>query len=307
MEITKAPRSLITIKKQQSIFSEWINNHLSFDTKKSYVSVLKSFERFLHSHKIQLTNINQINRKMAIAYRDSLVSRSLSNKTICLHLSTLSSVINWFILEGQFDNKPNPISQIKRPSNKELKRVKFYLSDDEIQRMLNSFKHLHLKTAFMIMAHSGQRAGSVLRLQVKNVSVFNDRLVISLKTKGAKTRVVALTKATEGYLKELLLSKSNPDDFLFTGRGQNKPLSLRSFNKSLKASVKRANIKKNVSSHTMRRSLISKMMLNDVPLDKIVSCVSFHQDINMLYHYRSSETYDLEKNPILEMENSKIE
>ncbi len=307
MEITKAPRSLITIKKQQSVFSEWLNNNLSSDTKKSYVSVLKSFEKFLNSHQIELTNINQINRKMAIAYRDSLVSRDLSNKTVCLHLSTLSSVINWFILEGQFDNKPNPISQIKRPSNKELKRVKFYLSDDEIQRILNSFKSLHLKTAFMIMAYSGQRAGSVLRLKVKDVSVYENRLVVSLTAKGKKTRVVALTRSTEACLKELLLSKLSPDDFLFIGRGQNRPLSLRSFNKSLKTSCKRANIQKNVSSHTMRRSLISKMMLKGVPLDRIVSCVSFHQDINMLYHYRSSETYDLEKNPILEMENLKTE
>lgn len=57
----------------------------------------------------------------------------------------------------------------------------------------------------------------------------------------------------------------------------------------------------------MRRSLISKMMLKGVPLDKIVSCVSLHQDINMLYHNRSSETYDLAQNPILEMENLKTE
>jgi len=111
----------------------------------------------------------------------------------------------------------------------------------------------------------------------------------------------------ETFIKELIKSKAD-DDFLFIGRGQkDKHLTLRSFNKTLKAKAKKAKIKKEVSSHIFRRSLLSKLILKGHSLDKIKDSVSFHSDVNTLYEYRSNQEYELKENPLLAMEYHKTE
>jgi phage N-6-adenine-methyltransferase len=306
MELTKTPQKALVLRKQQSIFSDWLNNQLSPQTRRTYFSVLKSFEAFLRSHEIVLENIKQVKPKMIMAYRDHLTNKGLANKSVNLHLATLSSVFEEYFYKGEL--KENPVSRVKRPDSS-TKKIKHHLSDRELERLIGTFteKQFHLKCAFVVMATTAQRGSSILSLKKKDIHNLEGKMVLSLKVKRGKQRLLPVPMLAESLLKELIQGKGD-DDFLFVGRNQlNKPLTLRSFNKTLKVKAKKSRIKKEISSHTMRRSLLSKLIMKGHSLDKIKDSVSFHSDINTLYQYRSNQEYDLKDNPLLAMEYHKTE
>lgn len=307
MELTtKNPTNLVAVENQQSIFRDWLTNQLSPETRKTYFSVLQSFERFLRSHQIVLENVRQVKTEMIIAYRDSLINRGLANKSVNLHLATLSSVFQEYFFKGEI--KANPVARVKRPDSS-TKKPKPHLTDREVERFFEAFseKEFHLKTACVVFATTAQRGTSILNRKKKDIHHLDGRMVLSLKLKGGKQKLLPLPMLAESFVQELIKNKSD-EDFLFVGRGQtNKHLTLRSFNKTLKAKARKAKIKKEVSSHIFRRSLLSKLILKGHSLDKIKDSVSFHSDVNTLYEYRSNQEYDLKENPLLAMEYHKTE
>lgn len=306
MELIKTPAELTTVQEQQSIFRDWLSNQLSPETRKTYFSVLKSFEAFLRSHEVVLQNVRQVKPAMISSYRDSLINRGLANKSVNLHLATLSSVFQEFFFKGEI--KANPVDGVKRPDSS-TKKPKPQLTDRELERLFEAFseKEFHLKCACVVFGTTAQRGTSILNRKKKHVLTLDGRLVLSLKLKGGKQRLLPLPMLAESYIRELMKDKED-DDFLFVGRGQkNKHLTLRSFNKTLRTKARKAKIKKNVSSHIFRRSLLNKLILKGHSLDKIKDSVSFHSDVNTLYEYRSNQEYELKENPLLAMEYHKTE
>lgn len=79
-------------------------------------------------------------------------------------------------------------------------------------------------------------------------------------------------------------------------------MSVASFNETLRAKARKARIKKQISSHTFRRSLLTKLISKDYNLDKIKEGVSFHSDISTLFIYKFSQEMELKDNPILDLE-----
>lgn len=306
MELTRQPTKMVVVQTQQSIFRDWLKNQLSPETRKTYSSVLKSFESFLRSHEIVLKNIGQVSTEMGIAYRDSLINRGLSNRSVNLHLATLSSVFQEFFFKGEIT--VNPIARIKRP-DRSAKKPKPQLTDRELERLFEAFseREFHLKTACVVLGTTAQRGSSILKLKKKHVLTLDGRLVLSLKLKGGKQRLLPLPMLAENFVRDLLKDKED-EDFLFIGRGQkNKHLTLRSFNKTLKAKARKAKIKKEISSHVFRRSLLHKLIFKGHSLDKIKDSISFHADVKNLYEYRSSQHYELKENPLLAMEYHRTE
>lgn len=127
-------------------------------------------------------------------------------------------------------------------------------------------------------------------------------MILSLKIKRNKQRLLPVPSSAEALLKELIQNKKD-DEYLFVGRNQvNKPLSVASFNETLRVKARKARIKKQISSHTMRRSLLTKLISKGYNLDKIKEGVSFHSDISTLFIYKSSQEMELKDNPILDLE-----
>lgn len=306
MELTRPPQIAIAVQRQQSIFKDWLMNQLSSETRRAYLSVLKSFEGFLRSQKIVLENIRQVKPEVLISYRDHLIAKGLANRSINLHLSCLSSVFQEYFFKGEI--KTNPVARVKRPDST-TKKPKFHLTDREVERIFEAFseKEFHLKTACVVLATTAQRGTSILSRKKKHIHYLDGRMVLSLKLKGGKQKLLPLPMLAESFVKLLIKDKAD-EDYLFIGRGQKeKHLSLRSFNNTLKAKARKAKIKKEVSSHTFRRSLLSKLILKGHSLDKIKDSVSFHSDVNTLYEYRSNQEYELKENPLLAMEYHKSE
>jgi site-specific recombinase XerD len=131
----------------------------------------------------------------------------MANKSVNLHLATLSSVFQEYFFKGEI--KTNPVARVKRPDSS-TKKLKVQLTDREIERMIEAFseKEFHLKTAFILFATTGQRGTSILNRKKKHIHYLEGRMVLSLKLKGGKQKLLPLPMLAESHVKELIKDKS---------------------------------------------------------------------------------------------------
>jgi phage N-6-adenine-methyltransferase len=285
--------------RQKELFEEWLLRQ-SPKTRITYSFCLKKFLCFLKSHDINLSDIKKINSKMIMLYKDFLISKNLSNKYMSLNLATLSSCFDFYYREQVIEK--NPCDIIRRPPQ-DTKKLKQVLTPAEIERLEQAFRdnEQHLKTLFIVLTETGQRISSILNLKKKDILDLENRKVIGVLLKRQKQRLLPLTRKAEHALIELSKGK-NDDEYIFTARGSKEMISIVSFNKTLKRKAIKARIKKSISSHVFRRTLINGLIEKGHSLDSIKNGVSFHSDIQTLYSYRVNEQQDLINNPILKNE-----
>lgn len=304
MELTRPPKNELLVykskKSSKSVFENWLLNQ-NPSSRRTYKSVLKGFFSFIESQGLKIKDPKEISTKQILVYRDFLSSKGFSNKYQNLHLSVLSSMFQSFVFDQIIES--NPCSRVKRPPS-DTKKIKHHLTDREIERLLATFteKQLNLKTLFVVLCSTGQRISSILNLKKRDIQYLQNRMILSLKIKRNKQRLLPVPSSAEVLLKELIKDKKD-DEYLFVGRNQfNKPLSVASFNETLRVKARKARIKKQISSHSFRRSLLTKLISKGYNLDKIKEGVSFHSDISTLFIYKSSQEMELKDNPILGLE-----
>ncbi len=309
MELTRPPKNELLVykskKSTKDIFEKWLLNQ-SPTSRRTYKSILKSFFGFLESQGLKIKEPKEITTKQILIYRDHLSSKGFSNKYQNLHLSVLSSMLQSFVFDQIIE--ANPCSRVKRPPS-DTKKIKHHLTDRELERLLATFteKQFTLKTLFLVLTSTGQRISSLLNLKKQDIQWLDGKMILSLKIKKNRQRLLPVPSSAEVLLKELIKEKKD-DEYLFVGRSQvNKPLSVASFNETLMVKAKKARIKKQISSHTFRRSLLTKLISKGYNLDKIKEGVSFHSDISTLFIYKNSQEMELKDNPILDLEYHKTE
>jgi phage N-6-adenine-methyltransferase len=286
---------------QKDVFETWLLRS-SQKTRITYSFCLKKFLNFLKSHDIVIRDINQINSKSIMLYSDYLKSENLSNKYINLQIATLSSCFDFYYREQVIEK--NPCDVIRRPPQ-DTKKLKQVLTPAEIERLEQAFRdnEQHLKTLFIVLTETGQRISSILNLKKKDIFDLEGRKVIKLKLKRDKQRLLPLTRKAENAL--LLLAKDkNEDEYIFKARNSNKVISICAFNKTLKRKALKAKVKKRVSSHIFRRTLIHHLIKTH-SLDAIKDGITFHSDVNTLYSYKIDEEKALLENPIIKNEYNK--
>lgn len=309
MELTRPPKNELLVykskKSTRDVFANWLLNQ-NPTSRRTYKSILKSFFSFLETQGLKIKDPKEISTKQILIYRDFLSSKGFSNKYQNLHLSVLSSMLQSFVFDQLIE--ANPCSRVKRPPS-DTKKIKHHLTDREIERLLATFteKQATLKTLFVVLYSTGQRISSILNLKKGDIQWLDGRMILSLKIKRNKQRLLPVPSSAEALLKELIQNKKD-DEYLFVGRNQvNKPLSVASFNETLRAKARKARIKKQISSHTFRRSLLTKLISKGYNLDKIKEGVSFHNDISTLFIYKNNQQMDLKDNPILDLHYSQSE
>lgn len=291
--------------RQKELFEEWLLRQ-SPKTRITYSFCLKKFLCFIKSHDINLRDIKQINAKMILLYKDFLISKNLSNKYLNLQISVISSCLNYYFQEQIIEK--NPCDVIRRPPQ-DTKKLKQVLTPAEIERLEQAFRpsEIHLKTLFIVLTETGQRISSILNLKPIHIMDLEGRKVIQLKLKRDKQRLLPLTRKAENALLELAKNKQ-PDEFIFTARSSTELISIVSFNKTLKRKALKAKVKKVISSHLCRRTLLHNLLSQGRhSIDSVKENVSFHSDVNTLYQYRVNQEQSLMLNPIIKNEWGKSE
>ena len=106
-------------------------------TQDIYEGVLDSWCAFLCSEGEPLTDeltVKSLQPSLLRSYEVSLVSSGHSARTVCQHMSALSSFCRWLMLRGLLDS--NPVKRVSRP--KVEKRLPYFYKEEALRQYLES-------------------------------------------------------------------------------------------------------------------------------------------------------------------------
>ena len=276
-------------------------NH-SLNTINSYLSDLKSFEKYLVKRKISLKQI--INETEILQKYFRYLNRTkISPTSIKRKYSSLSSYFSYLIDRKII--KKNPLNGIYTPKLK--KKLPTILSIEEIKRIFNQSENtdnellgLRDRCIIELLYSCGLRVSELCELKINNIQF--DANVIRFYGKGNKERIIPLTFYAKEWLEKYLYQsrqilsnrKSSEQKFVFLSNN-GKRLTRAAIWQSIKKYVNAAGITKTVSPHTFRHSFATHLVDGGANLIEIQKLLG-HSDISTteIYVHLSKEFIDSE-------------
>ena len=276
-------------------------NHSS-NTINSYLSDIKSFEKYLIKRKI--TFKKTINESDVVKKYFRYLSRSkISSTSIKRKYSSLSSYFS-YLLDRKIIKK-NPLNGIYTP--KLIKKLPTVLSVEEIEKIFkqsensdNELLGLRDRCIIELLYSCGLRVSELCSLKINNLQF--DSNVIRFFGKGNKERIIPLTFYAKEWLEKYLYQsrqilsnrKSSEQKFVFLSNN-GKRLTRAAIWQSIKKYVKAAGIVKTVSPHTFRHSFATHLVDGGANLIEIQKLLG-HSDISTteIYVHLSKEYIDSE-------------
>jgi site-specific recombinase XerD len=245
------------------------NKGLSKNTEEAYKSDIEQFFGFAKKSLKELTFTDFVD------YRNYLTSRGNTSKTVNRKFSSLKSFIN-FCLQSNVISK-NPLDGLVLPRAEVSKGTSAFL-DNEIEAVLEAskrdiFDHLVFKLLFNL----GLRRSELVNIKLSDIVKKDGHVVLRVKGKGSKTREIALTFGLQEIINKYLSVRSKESELLI-------PVSDKAIYRMVKRYTKELGIEKNLSPHSCRASIISKMFEENIPAIDIARFAG-HTSINttMLY------------------------
>ncbi|MGW8123258.1 tyrosine-type recombinase/integrase [Roseivirga echinicomitans] len=228
----------------------------SDNTIKSYVPLFEEFINHFPKEDLDALNDRHVMEFSRFLVTERKVSTSYQNQAI-------NSIKFYFekVLGGR-----RKLYFVERPRQEQS--LPTVCSVEEIQLILSSIKNIKHKAVLSIIYSAGLRISEAINLPIK--AIDSDRMQIHIKNaKGKKDRYTILSKTALGLLR-VYFKKEKPHYWLFEGMGstKEKPVqySSRSIQNILKAALKKTDIKKNVTVHTLRHSFATHLLENGTDL-----------------------------------------
>ncbi len=233
-------------------------------------------------------NINKDLLKLSSKDIEHFISSlNLESSSISNYLSSFKTFYNYYIKIGML--KENPILLIDSPKLK--KHLPTYLTIDEIDKLLN----IEIKDAFSarnkslleLLYATGLRISELVNLEFKNIDL-ND-CIVRIMGKGSKERIVPINDTAIKYLKIYVkdyrhcLVKKEQNNYVYLNN-HGKKMTRQGVFKMLKKRTLEANIKKDVSPHTLRHSIATHMLENGADL-RIIQEFLGHESISTTQIY----------------------
>jgi len=246
------------------------NKGYSEHTIRNYVSDVKQFFLYLHSHE-QRTAVEKADYYII---RGFLADRFDSNKksSLARKLSSLRTFYQYLIREGR--SKVNPAAVMATPKREQ--QLPSFLSVDDMFRVIeapgrDSFIHARDQAMLEFLYGSGLRVSELVGLNLADVK--KNIQVLRIWGKGQKERIVPFGnkahQALELYLtkrKALLIKKYNNNDkdsgaekALFLNRSGER-LSTRSVARRLDYYIHQLGLPRDVSPHALRHSFATHLL-----------------------------------------------
>ncbi len=252
---------------------------LSQNTINSYRNDLKNFDIFMKQNIISVTNKDILN------YLD--YQKNQTARTIAHNLTVINSFYNFLLEEKIIES--NPCLNISSP--KIPKKLPNYLTEEEVNKLLN----ITLKTPYdyrnkamlETLYATGLRITELCNLKITDIDLNN--CFLRVIGKGKKERIVPLSDLAIKYLNIYIkqyrneILKEKDSDYIFISNSQ-KNISRQGFFKIIKAQMKIADIKKNVSPHVLRHSFATHLLKHGADL-RIIQELLGHEDIQTTQIY----------------------
>jgi site-specific recombinase XerD len=185
---------------------EWFANLGNVETRRAYENALKDFMNFTGIQNPE--EFRMVTRAHIIAWRDDLLSRSLSSMSIRHRLSALSSLFEYLCEKNTVTH--NPVKGVKRPAVESYEGKTPAIGDHQARELLdapdaNSLKGKRDRAILATLLYHALRRDELCRLKVKDFKQERRGVPhIKISGKGGKTRYVPLHPAASGLIHDYL-------------------------------------------------------------------------------------------------------
>ncbi len=244
-----------------------IERNYSVHTLVNYRNDISAFLRFV-KEKIHVSNPRSLTRKHIRDFLLELQRHELKDSTILRKISSLRSFFGFLMRQKILEtNLLNYVSQIHR-----RKPVPDFLDEDEIRLLLESFdisKSVELRDSAIleIIYATGIRVGELVNLDLGDIDIWSG--IVTVRGKGNKERIVPINDLALERIR-LYCEKADNKGIAFAKRDKKRAplftnsrgnrLTSRTVYNIVKKYMKRANISKKVSPHTLRHSFATHLL-----------------------------------------------
>jgi integrase/recombinase XerD len=141
---------------------------------------------------------------------------------------------------------------------KEGRKLPAVLSQSEVKAIFNATDNLKHKAILMTIYGAGLRVSEAANLKISDIDSKNMQIFIR-QGKGKKDRYSLLSKNNLDILREYW-KRYKPTEYLFPGKNNNNPVSVRTIQKIFEHSAQKAGIKKEASVHTLKHSFATHLL-----------------------------------------------
>jgi len=270
----------------QQIHQRLIIKRYSPSTVSTYLSCLTHFFNF---HKTK--NPETLSKQDILYYLEFLVKKGYSKSSQNQYINSIKFYYEKFLeREKQYYFIDRPIKDKKLP---------IVLSKEEVQSLFNQVYNLKHKTILVLIYSCGLRISELINLKINDIDT--QRMLIQIRnSKGNKDRQVQLAEQIHQLIKRYN-NEYNPKQFLFNGLNSFQ-YSTASIQKIIKRAAIKADIRKNVTPHTLRHSFATHLLEDGIDI-RYIQTILGHSNIQttQIYTHVSSRHLKNIKNPTDDM------
>ncbi|SKA02093.1 site-specific tyrosine recombinase/integron integrase [Selenihalanaerobacter shriftii] len=216
-----------------------------------YLGHIKRFIKFHKKHPKKLKQ-KDVRKYLLVLLEQQKTSHSYANQAL--------SAIKFLYKEVL--QKEEVTFNLTRPKKEE--KLPVVLSEQEVIKILDSIDNYKHRAILFLTYSAGLRVSEVVNLKADDID--SDRMLVRVKQgKGRKDRYTLLSEKALKVLREYA-KRYSLDEWLFPGGKKGKHLTERSVQRVFKKACRKANIRKNVSIHSLRHSFATHLLENGVDL-----------------------------------------
>ena len=259
----------------------YIEKGLSQNTVKAYEADISAFINWIKENtKLKLKDIKEENINKYISY---LFELNLKSSSVNRKISSIKSLYMFLVKKNILKN--SPVNEVISP--KQEKYLPFSMSEDEVDKLLNSPKPSNKiekrdKAMIEMLYATGMRISELVNLKITDVDT--QRCVVKVLGKGSKERLIpfgeAALESLNAYLSDREESTSK-EIFLSNRRTK---ISRIAFWHRIKLYLSRENLKNSISPHTLRHAFATHLLNRGADL-RSVQLLLGHSDLSTTQIY----------------------
>lgn len=275
------------MKSQEALgkfYQSLIVSDYSSQTINSYMSALKMFFEYIHKNRLKQITDENIRKYFQFCREEKKYSNSSLRQSV--------AAIRYFYLYVLEKETPSALKIKIRKSNK----LPMVLSKQEIIKILKLTRNLKHKTILMMIYSAGLRLGELLNLKIEDID--SNRMKIHIRqAKGKKDRYVFLSQKLLDLLRQYF-AEYKPKDYLFEGQKGDR-YSPKSVQSILKQSLKKAEIRKHATVHTLRHSFATHLLEDGTDIRYIQQLLGHKKlETTSIYTHITGNALDKIKSPL---------
>ena len=259
----------------------YIEKGLSQNTVKAYEADISAFINWIKENtKLKLKDIKEENINKYISY---LFELNLKSSSVNRKISSIKSLYMFLVKKNILKN--SPVNEVISP--KQEKYLPFSMSEDEVDKLLNSPKPSNKiekrdKAMIEMLYATGMRISELVNLKITDIDT--QRCVVKVLGKGSKERLIPFGEAALESLNAYLSDReesSSKEIFLSNRRTK---ISRIAFWHRIKLYLSRENLKNSISPHTLRHAFATHLLNRGADL-RSVQLLLGHSDLSTTQIY----------------------